>query len=85
MNPGLVLPLVIFAFFIAAGFGVPMMWARMNPAKTKGAMSFGTFKHCGIMTATGHLSAGPAAVQVLLLPVLIFGWGIAVAIIAALT
>jgi hypothetical protein len=85
MNPGLVLPMVIFAFFIAAAFGVPMLWARMNPAKSKGALSYGTFKNRGIMTATGPLSAGSAAVQVLVLPVLIFGWGIAVAVVVSLT
>jgi hypothetical protein len=84
MNPGLVLPMVIFALFIVAGFGTPMLWARMNPEKSQRPMSYGTFRHRGIQTATGHLVGGAAAVQVLILPVLIFCWGVAVAVIAAL-
>jgi hypothetical protein len=84
MNPGLAVPMAIIGFFVLAGFAVPMMWARMRPAKAKGALSFGAFKNRGIMTATGPLSAGSAAVQVLILPVLILAWGVAVAIIAAL-
>jgi hypothetical protein len=85
MNPGLAVPMAIIAFFVLAGFGVPMMWARMHPIKAKGALSFGAFKNRGIVTATGPLSAGSAAVQVLVLPVLILVWGIAIAIIAALS
>jgi hypothetical protein len=54
----------------------------MNPAKRQSAMSWGTFRHRGIQTATGHLSAGAATVQVLILPALIFIWGITTAIIA---
>ena len=85
MNPELVLPMVIFALFIVAGFGTPMLWARMNPVKSQRVMSYGTFRHRGIQTATGHLAGGAAAVQVLILPVLIFCWGLTVAVIAALT
>jgi hypothetical protein len=82
INPELVLPMVIFAFFIVAGFGTPALWARMNPVKQQRPMSWGTFRHRGIQTATGHLGAGAAAVQVLILPALIFLWGITAAIIA---
>jgi hypothetical protein len=82
INPELVLPMVIFAFFIVAGFGTPALWARMNPEKQQRAMSWGTFRHRGVQTATGHLGAGAATVQVLILPALIFLWGITAAIIA---
>lgn len=85
LNPGLLLPMVIFAFFIVAGFGTPMLWVRMNPAKTSKPMSYQSFMNRGIQTATGHLGGGAAAVQVLILPVLILCWGISVAVIAALT
>jgi hypothetical protein len=78
MNSELVLPMAVFALFIVAGFGTPALWARMNPAKRQRAMSWGSFRHRGIQTATGHLGAGSAAVQVLILPVLIFVWGLAV-------
>ncbi len=84
-NPGLALPLVVFALFIIAAFGTPMLWVRMNPGNRQGAMSWQRFKNRGIQTGTGQLPAGAAAVQVLILPVLILGWGIAVAVIAALT
>ena len=84
MNPELALPMVIFALFIFAGFGTPMIWARMKPEKTRHAMTYGMFRHRGIQTATGYLASDAAAVQVLILPVLIFCWGVAVAVIAAL-
>jgi hypothetical protein len=84
MNPELVLPMVIFAVFIVAGFGTPALWARMRPEKPQGAMSYGTFRHRGIETATGHLASGAAAIQVLILPVLIFLWGVAAAVVALL-
>lgn len=84
-DAGLAIPLVIFAFFIVAGFGTPALWVRMKPTQAQHAMTFGALKNRGIGTASGQLSAGAAAAQVLVLPVLIFGWGIAVAIIAALT
>lgn len=84
-NAELAIPLVIFGFFIIAGFGLPTLWARMEPANGQRAMTFGALKSRGIVTATGRLSAGAATAQVLVLPVLIFGWGVAVAIIAALT
>lgn len=82
-NTGLAIPLVIFALFVVAGFGTPALWARMNPTKTRGALTYGQLKNYGIMTATGRLGAGAAAAQVLVLPVLIFAWGIAIAVIAA--
>lgn len=85
MNPGLVMPMVIFALFIVAGFGTPMLWVRMRPEQRQRAMTWQHFRNRGVQTATGHLAGGAAAVQVLILPVLILCWGIAVAIIAALT
>lgn len=84
-NPGLAIPLVIFTLFIIAAFGTPALWTRMKPAKTRGALTFGQLKSRGIMTATGRLDAKAAAAQVLVLPILIFAWGIAIAVIAALT
>lgn len=84
-NAGLAIPLVIFAFFIVAAFGTPALWAWMNPAKTRGALTYGQLRNRGIVTATGRLGAGAAAAQVLVLPILIFAWGVAIAVIAALT
>lgn len=83
-SPGLILPMAIFVLFIVAGFGVPAIWAWMKPENTSRALSWGRFSRDGIQTETGQLDAGAAMVQVLILPVLIFLWGIAVVTIAAI-
>lgn len=85
MNPGLVMPMTIFALLVVAGFGVPTLWVRMNPANESRALTFDQFRHRGIDTLTGRLTATEASVQVLILPVLILAWGIACAVIIALT
>lgn len=82
-NAGLILPMAIFTFFIIAGFGVPTIWASMDPAKTAKAKSWTRFQRDGITTLTGHNTAGEATVQVLILPALIVVWGLAVVTIAA--
>ena len=71
---------VIFAF-IAAFFAVPAMFPAMAPSGNK-ALSWGMFRMRGVRTATGRSSAGEATVLVLLLPLLIFCFGMAVAAIA---
>lgn len=83
-NPGLIIPLAICAIIVVAGFGVPTLWTRMAPASRKHAMTWGRFQGQGIATLTGRLTAGEAMAQVLVLPVLIFLWGLAVVTIAAL-
>jgi hypothetical protein len=83
-NPGLILPMVVFTFFIVAGFGLPTVWATMNPAKAARAKGWARFQRDGITTLTGHNTAGEATVQVLILPALIVVWGLAVVTIAAL-
>lgn len=83
-HPELALPLVIFALFIVAAFGVPALWVTMKPDNPQRSMTWGRFMAKGIMTETGHSTAGAATVQVLILPALIFLWGVAVVTIAAL-
>jgi len=85
MNPELVIPMAIFALFVVAAFGVPTVWVRMNPANDSRALTFDQFRHRGIETLTGRLSAGQASVQVLILPFLILAWGITCSVIIALT
>lgn len=82
-NPGLVIPMVIFAVFIVAGFGVPAIFTRLkgNDDKPK---TMGAFSQNGIMTHTGRLSPRDAAIQVLILPVLVVLWACAAVAIAAL-
>ena len=81
-NPMLAIPMVIFAGFIIAGFGVPAIWTRLAGNRSK-PMSFGKFSNDGIMTHTGRCAPRDAMIQMLILPVLIVFWATAVAIIAA--
>ncbi|RPF70828.1 hypothetical protein [Aurantiacibacter spongiae] len=83
-HPEMILPVAIFAIFIVAGFGVPAIWTRLAPDSPARAKSWSRFVAEGIDTATGPLDAKAASVQVVILPVLIFGWGVAVVSIAAL-
>ena len=83
-NPGLILPMAIFAVFIAMFFGVPAMWMRMKPENSQRLTPWSRFRQQGIMTAYGRSTASAATVQVLILPVLILLWGLAVITIAAL-
>jgi hypothetical protein len=83
-NPKLILPVAIIVVFIVMFFGVNAMWMRMKPATSKGLTSWGRFQREGVMTAYGRCTAGAATVQVLILPVLILLWGLAVVTIAAL-
>jgi len=80
--PMLAIPMVIFAGFVLAGFGVPAIWVRLKDNASM-PMSLGRFKLEGIMTHTGRCSARDASVQMLLLPVLVVVWGCAIAVIAA--
>ncbi len=82
-NPVLAIPMVIFATFIVAGFGVPAIWARLKDNETA-PLTMGAFKGKGIMTNTGRLLPRDAAIQMLILPVLIVLWACAVVVIAAL-
>ena len=83
-SPGLVIPMVIFTLFIVAGFGVPAIWAKLAPAPRSRQMSFAQLRRDGIATLTGRLSARDASIQMLILPVIIFCWGVTTVTIAAL-
>jgi hypothetical protein len=81
-NPVLLIPMVIFATAIIAGFGVPAVWTWLRDNASEPS-TLGEFGARGIMTNTGPLSARDAAMQVLLLPMLLVAWGLAIAVIAA--
>jgi hypothetical protein len=83
-NPLLVIPLGVIVLTIIAGFVLPTIWTKLTPESGQRPKSFGRFGQDGIMTAYGRSAARDASVQVLILPVLIFCWGIAVVVIAAL-
>jgi hypothetical protein len=80
---GLVIPMAIFVMYIVMAFGVPAIWVRMKPDHVSKPLDWGEFVRSGISTYTGNMSAKDATGQVLILPVLILGWGLAIAVIAA--
>lgn len=82
-NPGLLIPMVIFVGFIVAGFGVPALFTRLN-GNDSAPLTNGQFEREGIATNTGRLAPRDARAQVLILPVLVVFWGIAISVIAAL-
>lgn len=83
-DPRLIVPMGIFYIYIIMAFGVPALWVRMKPDHTDRPLSWSQFMREGIATHTGRMAGKDAAVQVLILPTLIFGWGVAMAVIVAL-
>jgi hypothetical protein len=82
-NPVLVIPMAIIVVLIVAAFGVPAVWARLRD-NSSAPQTLGEFETRGIMTNTGRLRPRDATIQVLILPVLLVVWGLAVAVIAAI-
>ena len=72
----------VIAVFIFAFFGLPAIFAHAGPEEQRRtrALRWHDFLDKGIVTATGRCSGKEAVVLVLLLPVLIFAFGIAVAV-----
>ena len=65
--------------YLVMAFGTPMLWARMQPGlNASKALSWSAIRSRGIMTWTGKTEAASAAVQILLLPVLILFWAVSV-------
>ena len=85
LNPELAIPLVVIAGFIAFAFLLAGRWATMKPENDTAPLTWGQLGARGIDTLSGRLTANEAAVQVLMLPVLILGWGLAIAIVVAFT
>ncbi len=79
----MILPIAICAVYITMAFGVPTLWTRMRPGNPSQAIAWNRFLAQGIDTWTGRMGARDAALQVLILPVLVLLWGVAVAVIAA--
>lgn len=83
-SPGMVIPFAIFTLFIVAFFSVPAIWARLAPATKSRPKTWARFRQEGIMTAYGRTTARDATIQVLILPALIFAWGLIMVTIAVL-
>lgn len=82
-DPGLIVPMGIFYVYIIMAFGVPALWVRMKPTHADRPLSWARFLREGVMTHTGQLASKDAALQVLIMPTMIFAWGIAMAAIVA--
>lgn len=80
----MILPMAIFVTYIVMAFGLCAVWTRMKPENRAFAMQWGRFVRDGVDTGGGHISGSEAAMQVLILPVLILVWGVTVVAIAAL-
>lgn len=82
-NGELAIPMVIFVLFIACAFGIPAVWTRIGADRHPDAPGWYDFRRKGIQTLSGKLDAGSAMAQVLILPILIAVWGLAIAVIVA--
>lgn len=82
-NPVLAIPMAIIVLLIVAFFAVPAMWTRLKDNRSE-PQTLGEFEARGILTNTGRLAPRDATIQVLILPVLLVVWGLAVAVIAAI-
>mgnify|MGYP003541980378 CR=1 FL=1 len=83
LNGELLLPMAVIVGSVIVGFGLNRTWAGMKPDNPSRPLSWGQFANRGIQTLSGPLTAFEASVQVLMLPVLIVFWGLAVAVIIA--
>ena len=81
---GLIIPMAICVIYCVMAFGVPTMWRRMKPDHASKPLGWADFSRFGIDTYTGNMSAKDATGRVLILPVLILGWGVAIAVIAGI-
>ncbi|MBC2778463.1 hypothetical protein [Parasphingopyxis marina] len=85
MSEGLVMPFAIFFVFLAAFFGVPIMFARVAPRGEGRFQSWSEFLSEGIDTASGRLTGRSAAAQVLVVPAMLVGWAAFVAVFVSAT
>jgi hypothetical protein len=81
-SPLLIIPMAVIGLFLVMFFGIPAVWTRFRGNDSQPA-TLGEFETKGIMTNTGPLRARDAAIQMLILPVLLVFWGLAVVTIAA--
>lgn len=82
-SPLLIVPMAVIGLFLVMFFGIPVTWCRFKDNRSAAATP-GEFEAKGIMTNTGPLRSRDAAVQMLILPVLLVLWGLAAVTIAAI-
>ena len=82
-DSGLIVPMGISFAFLTAFFAIPTIFvATANDSKH--SLRWSEFMRIGVQTATGHSTGSEAAVLILMLPLLIFCWAIAIVVINAL-
>ena len=81
-TPELAIPMAIFAIFIVGLFAAPAAWLTLGRKPEARAKSLGELMRGGIDTHTGLLRGRDAAVQMMVLPVLIVVWACTVLVIA---
>jgi hypothetical protein len=74
----LAVPLAICFIFLTMAAVVPAKWVTMKPVNRTPVQGWVDFVQDGINTHTGNMRAKDAVAQVLILPVLIFIWGVAI-------
>lgn len=80
----LLVPMAIIVFFLATFFAIPALFVRVAPKDSRRPLSWSELMEAGVDTATGQTSGREAAILVLMLPLLIFFWAVAVLAIAAI-
>ena len=83
-TPELALPMAIFAIFIVGLFGAPALWLGLGRKPEARAKTLGELMRHGIATHTGLLKGKDAAIQMMILPVLIVVWAFTVLLIAGI-
>lgn len=81
MGPGLILPAAIFVVGVASLFVTPGLWARVAADDGRRKQSWSEFREDGMDCHTGHLTAGEAMAQIMVLPGLILGLAIFFAVL----
>jgi hypothetical protein len=82
-HPEMIIPMAINFTFLAAFFAVPTLFVRGDLQIGRKLLRWSEFMAKGIETETGHSTGREAVVLALLMPVMIFLWGITVVTIAA--
>lgn len=81
MGPDLLLPAAIFVVGVASLFVTPGLWARVAADDGRRKQSWSEFREDGMECHTGHLTAGEAMAQIMVLPALICGLAIFFAVL----
>lgn len=83
MGHHLIVPTGIFVIGVAALFVTPALWARVAPDDGAPKQSWREFLQEGVECGTGQLTAGQALAQILVLPGLMVGLALVMALIKA--